>query len=292
MNYEYINIGPVTINDGEWFPTPQRPKIKITDDNGNFAESPMVYTNEAIDYIKSKKVVLSAYESTTGQGKVHDDYRNANQDKVWRDDVYMAGSLSRQDISISTTEGSEIVDKLEAGWADFIPNYKLQNVNLVSEFIPLRPPYVNNSISFYDMNLPTDDLKEKFGFEYNEYLNWYGLKFDKTTLEVTMKAVLPMGEMQRAHPTIASNIEQLIPVYGNHFFAVMHNQSKEMNPNVDVYFQVSHENGSQWCRDMELAIPYTDESLNSKLWIWGAVYNTEMKKITHVKAYIRNYLEE
>jgi hypothetical protein len=43
---------------------------------------------------------------------------------------------------------------------------------------------------------------------------------------------------------------------------------------------------------MGLEMPYSDASLHGKRILWGGIYNTTNKKITHIKAYIRNYIED
>ena len=292
MKYTYKHLGGVSAQADQLLPKEQHPIIRITDDNGSFSEKQMLYTDGELDNDKSQRSVLADYEMTIGQGKTHLDYFFANLGKVWRDDVYMAGTLTRQDISISTDEGSAIVDKLEAGWDGFVPDYRTRDTNLVSEFTPLRAPYVNDSISFYEQNPPSEELITQYGLPYETYLPWYGLKFDKVTNSVAMKAVLPFFEMHNAHSDIATKIEKEIPVCGNHFFAVIYNTEKELNSNVDVYFYASHDTVSDWIntKNQNIAIPYTDTSLNDNLWVWGAVYNTELNKITHLKAYIRYYL--
>ena len=291
MEYQYIDKDPIlTHSDNMNIPSARHPIIKLVIDENNSVERPMIYTENVLDDIKSRKAVLSDYEMLIGQGKIFHEYRDTNTDKAYRDDVYMADIICRQDYSITTSEGSAIVDKLEADWTDFIPDYKNRDDNVVSEFTPLRPPYVNNSISYYDMNFPSDDLKSEYGLTYTNYMPWYGLKFDKTTSSVAMKVVITLSEMQTAHSDIASRMEELIPIYGNHFYAVIYNSSKEMNGNIDVYFNASYNVVEKWIEGTHLTIPYTDEDLTPKLWLWGAVYNTELDKITHLKAYIRNYL--
>jgi hypothetical protein len=72
----------------------------------------------------------------------------------------------------------------------------------------------------------------------------------------------------------------------------MYNSEGTISPLVDVYFTASYEVVSQWCNKTGLNMPYTDDTLNSKLSYWGAVYNSDFNKITHLKAYITHYLEE
>lgn len=268
----------------------ESPRIKLTID-GQTLEGPMFKANGIINYSKSEKAALGAWEMHLGAGHKHFAYREEHEGNEWRDDVYMNGELIRQDICISTDAGSAIVDQLEAGWDGFIPDYRTRNSNLVSEFSPVRPPYTNDSISFYEQNPPSDALKSQFELDYEAYLPWYGLKFDKVdTSNVSIKVVLPSGEMHRAHSDIATKIENKIPVWGNHFFAVIYNSDNEMNENVDVYFHASYDRVQEWA-EPDLTMPHSDSSYNDNLWIWGAVYNTTSDEITHLKSYIRYYAE-
>jgi hypothetical protein len=279
MEYTYENIHT------------ENPRIYLTID-GKTVEAPMLYTDGGIDFTKSKKAVLGSWEMHLGAGHKHFAYRQEHEGNEWRDDVYMNGQLIRQDINISTDAGSAIVDQLEAGWDGFIPNYRTRSSNLVSEFSPVRPPYTNDSISFYEQNPPSDALISQFELDYESYLPWYGLKFDKVdNSNVSIKVVLQSGEMHRAHADIAEKIESKIPVWGNHFFAVIYNSDNEMNENVDVYFHASYDVVREWA-EPGLRMPHTENSYNDNLWIWGAVYNTTSNEITHLKSYIRYYEED
>lgn len=269
------------------------PSATITiEKDGTTTTGPVYFKNGTIDHDKSEKAVLGAWEMTGGAGYKHFAYREEHEGNKWRDDVYMNGQLVRQDINISTDAGSAIVDQLEAGWDGFIPNYRTRSSNLVSEFSPARPPYTNDSISFYEQNLPSGDLISQFRLGYETYLPWYGLKFDKVdTSNVSIKVVLESGEMHRAHADIAEKIESKIPVWGNHFFAVIYNSDSKMNENIDVYFYASYDVVRDWA-EPDLRMPHTDDSYNDNLWIWGAVYNTTSNEITHLKSYIRYYEED
>lgn len=265
--------------------------ITLTDGTNTVVQD-AVYTDDAINWDLTTKLAVNLYESQYGQIKASTLNTESNVGKSVRDDVYMAGSIARRDYSIDTSEGSALVDELEAGWEDFIPDYRRDNKNLVSEFTPVRAPYINNSISYYDMQEPTSELKTYFSLPYSTYLPFHGLKFDKTTSDVVIKAMLFPGEMYAEHPDICKTIDKIIPSVGSHFFGVIYNSNGEMSPLVDVYFTVGYDIGSKWCESIGSAIPYTDQSLNDKLSYWGAVYNTDLAKITHVKAYITNYLED
>lgn len=272
--------------------SPLLPSTITINDGTNTVVHNAVYTDGAINWDLTTKLAVNLYESQYGQIKTSNLNTDSNIGKSVRDDVYMSGSIARRDYSIDTDEGSALVDDLEAGWDGFIPDFRRDNKNLVSEFTPMRPPYINDSISYYDMQVPTGELKTHFSLPYNTYLPFHGLKFDKTTSDVVIKVMLTPNEMYIHHPDLCKNIDKIIPSVGSHFFGVIYNSSGEMNPLVDVYFTVSYTIGSRWCASIGSAVPYTDESLNDKLSYWGGVYNTDMEKITHVKAYITNYLED
>lgn len=287
---EVNNITRTIDADGNM--SPLLPSTITLTDGTNTVVQDAVYSDYAINWDLTTKLAVSTYESQYGQIKAAISNTDSNIGKSLRDDVYMAGSIARQDYSIDTTEGSALVDELEAGWEDFIPDYRRDNKNLVSEFTPMRPPYINNSISYYDMQEPTSELKTYFSLQYNTYLPFHGLKFDKTTSDVVIKAMITPDEMYTHHPDLCKTIDKIIPSFGTHFFGVIYNSSGEMSPLVDVYFTVGYDIGSKWCQSIGSALPYTDESLTPKLSYWGGVYNADIAKMTHVKAYITNYLED
>lgn len=291
ITFTKVNNTSRTI-DADGNMSPLIPSTITLTDGTNTVVQDAVYTDDAINWDLTAKLAVNTYESQYGQIKAAISNADSNIGKSLRDDVYMAGSIARQDYSIDTTEGSALVDELEAGWEDFIPDYRRDNKNLVSEFTPMRPPYINNSISYYDMQEPTSELKTYFSLPYNTYLPFHGLKFDKTTSDVVIKAMITPDEMYTHHPDLCKTIDKIIPSVGTHFFGVIYNSSGEMSPLVDVYFTVGYDIGSKWCQSIGSALPYTDESLTPKLSYWGGVYNADIAKMTHVKAYITNYLED
>ena len=131
--------------------SPLLPSTITLTDGTNTVVQDAVYTDDAINWDLTTKLAVNLYESQYGQIKASTLNTESNVGKSVRDDVYMAGSIARRDYSIDTSEGSALVDELEAGWEDFIPDYRRDNKNLVSEFTPVRAPYTNNSISYYDM---------------------------------------------------------------------------------------------------------------------------------------------
>ena len=263
--------------------------LTFTHDNGTTVAVEMRYNFQGNPIqVLTKKVVLSDYETMHGRWMIPP----ADMTSKVIDDVYMSGSIGRKDYSVTTDEGIAIVEKLEALWPGFIPNYRANVNNLVSEFTALRAPYVNPSISYYDMEEPSSALRTTYSLPYETYKNWYGLKFDTVTTEVLIKVVISKEEMLRAHPEICNAIEASIPIYGNHFFALIYNSDGELDPNIDVYFNTYYEIAKGWIDSLGLTMPYTDRSLDPKIAFWAGVYNTTTANFVHAKAYIRNYIEE
>tara|TARA_R110002074_G_scaffold213429_1_gene383155 strand:- start:269 stop:1150 length:882 start_codon:yes stop_codon:yes gene_type:complete len=291
ITFTKVNNTSRTI-DADGNMSPLLPSTITLTDGTNTVVQDAVYTDDAINWDLTTKLAVNTYELQYGQIKASILNTDSNIGKSLRDDVYMAGSIARRDYSIDTTEGSALVDELEAGWEDFIPDYRRDNKNLVSEFTPMRQPYINNSISYYDMQEPTSELKTYFSLPYNTYLPFHGLKFDKTTSDVVIKAMITPDEMYKHHPDLCKTIDKIIPSVATHFFGIIYNSDGEMSSLVDVYFTVGYDIGSKWCQSIGSALPYTDESLTPKLSYWGSVYNTDIAKMTHVKAYITNYLED
>ena len=265
-------------------------KMTFTHDDGNTVEVEMRYNSGGVPEVAlTKKILLSAYEDIFGNIAVP----SADRTDKSIHDVYMAGSIGRKDYTINNNEGLAIVEKLEASWPGFIPNYRVRPYCLVSEFTPLRVPYINPSISYYMMGeQPSDALIATYSLPYETYKNWYGLKFDTITTEVLIKVVISKEEMLRAHPDICNTIEASIPVYGNHFFGLIYNSDGELDPNIDVYFNTDYNIVQEWVDSMELTMPYTDLTLSPKRIFWGVVYNTTNNNFTHIKAYIVNYIED
>ena len=206
------------------------------------------------------------------------------------DRTYMNGTQIRTDYSVATLNGQAIVEKLKETWPDEVASYDNNGMNLVAEYTPTRPPYNNNpNISFYSWDPASPELLESFGAHYNEYMEWYGLKFDTVTNDVILKAVIPLFEMERVYPQTYNLIMDLLSSNHNTFFARIHDKDGNVNDNVDVYFQGSVDSIKQWCTSYGHTFPYdiNDQNISKKIFIWGCVYNTTSGELTHVKAYTR-----
>ena len=262
----------------------------MTDSDGNLVEIPSkLNADNSVNETLSKKLAESVYYSNrTVQTQVnHISSINATQVK---DTTYLNGSATRTDYAVGTTQGQAIVTKLNNDFSGEVSSFDNNTMNLVGEYTAQRPPYnVNNNISFYNFDVPTDTIKNSFGATYQEYKKWYGLKFDTVTNDVLAKFVIPESEMKRVDVDTYNEINALLPPHSYQFYARIHDKSSNINENVDVYFQADPSVMKSWCTTNSYTFPYdtTDDTIEPLLFIWGCVYNTTSETITHVKAYAR-----
>lgn len=213
----------------------------------------------------------------------------------FRDDTYMDGSLARQDYTVGTTQGQAIVAKLEADWADEVPDYSAHATNLVAEFTPNRLPYTNDSITWYNFEEPSSSLKAAYGLSYTNYLWWYGLKFDKVTKEVMLKVVLDNDEFVSVYgePDLGSiSLPHWLAKKNGRFFARLHKKDGTYDDHYDIYIHAPISLFKEWVDENSLTFPYDDSSIDLKdnILCWGITVKESTSEIKHLKAYARNYL--
>jgi hypothetical protein len=262
----------------------------LTDSDGNLVEiGSKLNADNSVNETLSKKLAESVYyQNTTVQTQVNH-ITTIDKTQV-KDTTYLNGSATRTDYAVGTTQGQAIVATLNDDFSGEVSSFDNNTMNLVGEYTAQRPPYnVNNNISFYNFDVPTDTIKNSFGATYNEYKKWYGLKFDTVTNDVLAKFVIPESEMKRVDVDTYNEINALLPPHSYQFYARIHDKSSNINENVDVYFQADPSVMKSWCTTNSYTFPYdtTDNTIEPLLFIWGCVYNTTSETITHVKAYAR-----
>ena len=242
-----------------------------------------------VDELASENEVLKTWHENVGSVKSQMESIMSVNPASTMDVTYMGGLVARTDYSIGTTQGQAIVEKLQATWSNEIPSFTTNPSNLVAEYPARRPPYTNNSISFYNFEEPSNAIKTTFNATYKQYNPWYGLKFDTVTEDVLAKFVIPAKEMQRVDPTSHDDVVNKLPGGSYHFYARLHDKSNTVFENVDVYFSTAADIMETWCTENSYTFPYdkTDITIEPAILIWGCVYNTTNKTFTHIKAYTR-----
>lgn len=242
-----------------------------------------IYDENGLNDARSKHAAKMAFHGSVADLNMIPK-RNDMSDMT--DKVWMNGSLVRTDYNIATTEGQRIKGILDTRFPG--RTYDAHALNLVSEFQANRPPYVNDSISWYNFEEPSKELKTQYGLNYTRfrYQPWYGLKFDLTTEEISLKVVLWRDQLPGAYD---DNLPE--DPRGDSFVARIHDSSGNVSPWCDYYINTSDIHIKEWCDEHGLTFPYDydNKTIRDKVWIWGIVFNFDTGEVTHVKAYERNY---
>jgi hypothetical protein len=213
----------------------------------------------------------------------------------FRDDTWMDGNFRPQNYSVGTTQGQAIVAKLEADWASEVPNYSAHSNNLVAEGAADRLPYVNDWISWYNMEEPSSTIKTTYSLSYTRYCNWYALKFDKTTKEVMAKIVLPNDVFvaEYGEPNLGSiSLPAWFKKENGRYFARIHKKDGTYDDHYDIYIHAPIALMKEWIDANSLTFPYDISSVDLKnnLHSWGITVKESTNEIRHIKAYARTFL--
>ena len=248
-----------------------------------------VFEDETINNDKANKLqARAAFDSYITSLQITKPLENIT-DKVW-----MNGSLARTDYSITSTEGQRIKGILDTNFPG--TNYARDNRNLVSEFTPNREPYQNNSVSWYDMQAIPDSLKTQYSVNYNEYTDWYGMKFDLTTNKILLKVVIELDDpvaqelIEKARPNFpVQEREVWNKTLQINYIALIHEPDGTVTNQVDFFLNCSDVRIKEFCDANSLTFPYdySDKSLRDRIWTWGIVFNRTTGAPIHVKAYER-----
>jgi len=213
----------------------------------------------------------------------------------FRDDTWMDGNFRPQNYTVGTTQGQAIVAKLEADWADEVPDYSSYAINLVAEGAADRLPYVNDWISWYNFEEPSTAIKTAYSLSYTKYCNWYALKFDKTTKEVMAKIVLPNDEFVSTYgePDLGSiSLPAWFKGENGRYFARIHKKDGTYDDHYDIYMHAPISLMKEWIDANSLTFPYDISSVDLKnsLHSWGITVKESTNEIRHIKAYARTFL--
>lgn len=250
--------------------------------------STYVYVDDHTADTDNKLHVKHAFHQNIGntvQGSIA--FKSNVEDGLW-----MNGSLVRTDYNIASTEGQRIKAILDNKFPG--RSYDSNSLNLVSEFSPNRPPYTNNSISWYHMDTMPDSVKTDYSLPYTKYMDWYGMKFDLTTNEVLLKVVLELED-----PQAQSLISEAKPNFPrldsrsseNSYIALIHESDGTVTDQVDFFLCCSDIFIKEFCDANSLTFPYdySNKTLRDKIWTWGIVFNRTTGNPIHVKAYERTF---
>jgi hypothetical protein len=231
--------------------------------------------------------------------KVEDDraekiyYENIEPDftRNFRDEVYMNGEVKRIDYSCDRPEALTEINRLVAAFTEYtVEQITAGAQNVIGQYGAYRPPYNDNSISFYDFTTPSVETLAAYGCDADTYgddlLGWHGIKHDLTNLTKTAKFVFT-----QSHGTYLSNAPISLPTNRSIFFARIHNADGTVEPWVDVYIISTINYMRDWCAEHGLTFPLPDD-VTQQPWCFSVVYNDDTGEMANVKAYIRHRYED
>jgi len=207
---------------------------------------------------------------------------------TYKDNVYMNGELVRTDINVMVDDAASVINQL----IDAFPQYTEQDIkdnsnNVIGTYGNYRPPYNNNSISLYRFERPSQDLLNtyKCGNMYdNIILDWYGIKHDLSTLDISAKIVFKPEDCFTYfnNPPNINNTNSA-------FFARIHNVDGTFSDWVDMYVFETNAYMKEYCQSIGKPFPLPD-NITQQCWIYSIIFNDVTGEINNVKGYIRQNL--
>ena len=198
------------------------------------------------------------------------------------DQVYVNGEMVREDISISLPEAVPVLELLKVNFPNSTVNFESIPTNFIGTYDGYRPPYTNESISWYEMIRPTPELLSQYNVPedmYPDIYNWYGLKHNLVTQEIMLKVVFEGTSLDQ------SKIPN-IPGKNDSFFARLHRADGTIEPYIDCYANATEEEIIAFCAEHN--IPFTSvEDKPGYTWTYGITFNYDTKEIITVKTYRR-----
>ena len=256
-------------------------RVAATDTEVGYAE--VQHTGEAAD--EAYQATLREFFEDIKAEKIY--YENIQPDftRNFRDEVYMSGEIVRTDYSVDRPEARPKIDQLIAHF----PWYTVQELtsrpqHVIGNYGNYRPPYNNDSISYYDFTKPTPSRLGAYGCTTETYgddlLNWHGIKHDLATLTKAAKFVFTQNHGQYINPFPLD-----YPTKRAIFWARIHNPDGTVEP-VDAYIISTINYMRDWCDRNNQTFPLPDD-VTEQPWCFAIVWNNDTGEISNVKAYIR-----
>ena len=262
-------------------------RVAATDTEVGYAE--VQHTGEATD--EAYQETLREHFEDIKAEKIY--YENIQPDftRNFRDEVYMNGEVKRTDYSCDRPEALTEVNRLVAAFPEYtVEQLTSEAQNVIGRYGAYRPPYNDNSISFYDFTTPTAQTLAAYGCTADTYgddlLNWHGIKHDLTNLTKTAKFVFT-----QVHGSYLSNTPSSLPTNRQIFYARIHNADGTIEPWVDVYIVSTINYMRDWCTEHGLTFPLPDD-VTQQPWCFSVVFNEQTGQLANVKAYIRHRYED
>lgn len=262
-------------------------RLAATDDEIGYVE---VQAGSAETEEEYQRVLREYFEDTKAY-QIYEENLVPDFTRNFRDGVYMDGEVKRTDYSCDRPEALTEINRL----VEAFPEYTVEQLtasaqNVIGQYGAYRPPYNDNSISFYDFTTPTAETLAAYGCDADTYgddlLHWHGIKHDLTNLTKTAKFVFSQN-----YGSYLSNLPDPLPRSRAVFFAKIHNADGTVEPWVDVYIVSTINYMREWCEEHSLTFPLP-EDVTQQPWCFSVVYNDTTGDMANVKAYIRHRYDD
>tara|TARA_R110002153_G_scaffold133779_1_gene282785 strand:+ start:549 stop:1385 length:837 start_codon:yes stop_codon:yes gene_type:complete len=252
-------------------------------ENGNYVETPIP---PSLSESGRQDVLMEIFEALKAEA-IYKENIQPDFARNFRDHVYMDGEIKRTDFSADRPEALAAIESLIAVFPEYTVDHLTRNPkNVIGEYGNYRPPYSNNSISFYDFTKPAEATLEAYGCTVETYgddlLQWHGIKHDMSTLTKSAKFVFTQN-----YGAYIQNEPASLPRYLKVFYAKIHNSDGTVSPWVDIYLISTINAMRKWCSENGLTFPLPDD-ITEQPWCFAVVYNDETGEMNCVKAYIRH----
>jgi hypothetical protein len=262
-------------------------RICATDPDVGYVE---VSANSAETDSEYQQVLLETFEDMKAR-LIYEENISPDFTRNFRDQVYMEGEVKRTDYSCDRPEALTEINRLVAAFPEYtVEQLTAEAQNVIGQYGAYRPPYNDNSISFYDFTTPSAETLAAYGCDVDTYgddlLHWHGIKHDLTSLTKTAKFVFTQN-----HGTYLSNTPTSLPPNRSIFYARIHNADGNVEPWVDVYIISTINYMREWCEEHSLTFPLPD-AVTEQPWCFSVVYNDDTGEMINVKAYIRHRYDD
>lgn len=199
----------------------------------------------------------------------------------FKEELWVDEELVRTAWCIDQPEAEPIMDEVIAAFPNITKEYLMcTRSNMIGYASNYRPPYSNGCVSWYAWEYPSQEDHNTYNIFLPEgcKLNrWFGKKFDLVTKQVWLKYVFAGSTMRRP---------ELPPCKIEPFYAMISDEAGNVLSEVDVYFNSTHDEVKQYCKEKGLrypAPPQLEEYDTRRL--WSIVYDYDTLEISKVKAY-------
>jgi hypothetical protein len=190
-----------------------------------------------------------------------------------KETLWFNGELYRESIAVCTDTGSAILNDLKTRFPE--EEAGVSPIELIGYSPAKRPPYTNESISWYTWKLPSDSVVQKYSVTETALMPWYGKKYNLVDNSVLLKIT---HREDIAKPAGA-------PTGPEYFYGEIYYENGSKDDTIDYYVVCDSELIRQFCTDYNITFPIPEEFVPTVMG-WSIVYKRDILDVLMVKAYV------